>query len=50
MPEHMRLFIRRVDRDDKLIKELESAVVEFLTELDAKLASLTALYERKEAA
>ncbi len=50
MPEHMRIFIKRVERDDKAIAELEKQVVEFLAELDAKLASLTALYERKEAA
>ncbi len=50
LPEAMRLFIKRVERDDKAIAELEKQVVEFLSELDAKLASLTALYERKEAA
>ncbi len=49
-PEHMRLFIHRVSRDDKAIAGLEAAVVEFLSELDAKLSALTALYERKEAA
>lgn len=50
LPATMQLHIRRVERDDKLIAELETAVAEFISELDAKLASLTALYERKEAA
>ncbi len=43
-PEHMRLFIHRVPRDDKMIAELEAAVVEFLRELDAKLAALMAKF------
>jgi putative phage-type endonuclease len=49
-PEHMRLFTQRVNRDDKQIAELEKEVVAFLAELDAKLASLTSLYGRQEAA
>lgn len=44
MPEAMRLFVRRVPRDDKIIAELECAVVEFLGELDAKVAALTSKY------
>ena len=50
MPEHMRLFVQRVNRDDKLIEELEAEVIKFLAELDNKLASLNAIYSRKEAA
>ncbi len=50
LPEAMRLFIKRVARDDKAIAELEMSVAEFLMELEAKLAELTALYARKEAA
>lgn len=50
MPEHMRLFVKRVERDDKLIAELEAEVVKFLAELDDKLAALNALYATKEAA
>ena len=36
MPEYARLFIRRVARDDKMIVDLERAVIEFLGELDEK--------------
>lgn len=49
-PENMRLFIHRVTREDKRIAELEDLVREFLAEVDAKLASLTSLYGRQEAA
>jgi putative phage-type endonuclease len=52
MPEPMRLFVRRVERDAARIGFLEGAVVEFLAELDAKEAALRARYEpaAKEAA
>lgn len=42
-PEHLRLFVQRVPRDDKRIAELESMVREFLAELDGKLAALQKL-------
>lgn len=44
LPGPMRLFVRRVARDDALIAELEAEVVAFLGELDAKVARLSALY------
>jgi hypothetical protein len=44
------MFVKRVERDDKLIKDLEAQAADFLAELDAKLAALIALYERREAA
>lgn len=50
MPESMRIFIQRVPRNDATIAELEAAVREFLSELDAKLAKLVERYERKQAA
>jgi putative phage-type endonuclease len=50
LPDSMRLFVTRIVRDDDLIASLEKDVVEFLAELDAKVASLTALYEHREAA
>jgi len=40
MPEGMQIFIKRVDRDDVLISELEKEVISFLTELDNKIAQL----------
>jgi hypothetical protein len=43
MPPHLQLSIQRVQRDDERIKELEEMVVEFLGELDGKVAALNAL-------
>jgi putative phage-type endonuclease len=50
MPENMRLFIKRVPRDDTRIKELESEIAGFLLELAVKLSQLNSLYGEKEAA
>jgi putative phage-type endonuclease len=50
MPEHLRLFVKRVDRDDKRIKELETEVAGFLLEIAVKLSELNSLYGEKEAA
>jgi hypothetical protein len=44
LPESMQLHIRRVQRDDRHIAELEAQVREFISELDAKLAALTSRY------
>lgn len=49
MPEDMQLFVQRHHRDDARIAELEALVIEFLAEVDADVAALTAIY-RKEAA
>lgn len=48
MPEEMRLFVQRVERDDARIAELEGEVIAFLADLDATVASLTALYGAPE--
>lgn len=50
LPESMQLFVQRVPRDNACIADLERAVIEFLSELDAKLAKLAERYERREAA
>ena len=50
LPVEMRLWVRRHDRDDKLISELEEQVQEFLHELDAKVKALREKYEAKELA
>jgi putative phage-type endonuclease len=50
LPEEMSLFVRRVERDDTRIAELEAMVSEFLAELDAKVAELRSLYALEEAA
>lgn len=44
MPEEMRLFVKRLGRDDTRIAELEAEVSAFLTEVDATVAELTRLY------
>lgn len=49
LPERMRLFVKRVTRDDAVIADLEKEVGIFLGEVAAKVASLTALYERAAA-
>lgn len=50
MPEHMRLFVKRIARDDKAIKSLEIEIISFLAEVDEKVAALTKLYGEREAA
>lgn len=50
MPEHMRLFVRRVARDEARIAHLETEITSFLRELTTKLAELNAIYGEKEAA
>jgi len=50
MPENMRLFVKRVQRDDKRIHELETEVAGFLLEMAVKLSQLNSLYGDKEAA
>ena len=39
----MRLFIKRIERDDKLIEQLEQDAIEFLAEVDAVIAELDTL-------
>lgn len=45
LPDAMRLWVKRIDRDDALIASLEKDVAEFLAEVDAKVAALRLLYE-----
>lgn len=40
MPENLRMFVRRIPRDDVLILDLEDKVSEFLSEVDRKVISL----------
>lgn len=44
LPENMRLFVKRLGRDDARIAELEAEVTAFLTEIDATVAELTRKY------
>lgn len=41
MPDGLQMFLKRVHRDDALIKTLEDEVIKFLKEVDAKLKQLT---------
>ena len=50
LPEPMRLFVQRVNRDDRRIAELEAEVVRFLGEIDQKVAALKTRYALQEAA
>jgi hypothetical protein len=50
LPENMRLFVKRMPRDDIRIKELETEVAGFLLEIAVKLSELNSLYGEKEAA
>jgi hypothetical protein len=50
MPAEMRLFVKRLERDDKRIAELEEQVAEFLAELAGKVAALRKLYALPEPA
>lgn len=44
LPENMSLFVHRVERDLSMILDLESAVSDFLDELDQKVAALLQRY------
>ena len=49
LPESMRLFVKRVHRDDAAIATLNAEVTTFLAELDSKIAALTRLYKQEAA-
>jgi putative phage-type endonuclease len=49
LPENMRLFVKRMPRDDKRIKELETEVAGFLLEIAVKLSELNSEYNREAA-
>lgn len=44
MPEHLRLYIKRIDRNDALIADVEKEVLKFLEEIDVAVAVLTKKY------
>jgi putative phage-type endonuclease len=53
LPESMRLFVARIERDEAEITRLEDAVAEFLAEIDQTVRRLREIYEterEKEAA
>lgn len=46
MPEHMQLYIQRIERDEKYIEKLEAEVRKFLAEVDKTLAELEAKWKK----
>lgn len=44
LPEELRLFCVRVERDDDMIEALEAEVIGFLVEIDGRIAALSARY------
>ena len=50
LPENMRMFVKRVNRDPETIADLEKQVTEFNAEVEKKLAELLARYPMQEAA
>lgn len=47
MPVEMQMYVERIERDDKVIEEMESEVRKFLIELSGKVSKLRKLYEGK---
>lgn len=43
MPEELKLWVQRVERDDALIEKIETNVIEFLAEVDQKVSLVKAL-------
>ena len=50
LPATMQLFVKRINRDDAMIAEHQRHVIDFLAEIEQKVASLKSRYERKVAA
>lgn len=46
MPEELKLFVRRINRDETKIMEIEDAVRQFLVEVEEKIAQLTQLQDK----
>jgi hypothetical protein len=45
MPEGMRIFVKRVERDNVAIAELEREVITFISELGSKIIQLKEKYD-----
>jgi predicted phage-related endonuclease len=46
MPEDMQLFVKRLERSDDTITELEREIEKFLSELEDKIVSLNKMYAK----
>lgn len=49
LPEGMALFVKRIDRSDDVIAELEAEVTAFLAEVDQTVRQLREIYEKEAA-
>lgn len=47
MPPKVQLFVKRVERDDKFIAEMEGEIVKFLSEVQSQVQQLNAIIESK---
>ena len=47
MPAKAQMFVKRVDRDDEYIAEIEAEIVKFLAEVDSQVQKLNAIIESK---
>lgn len=47
LPEHLKLYVQRIVRDEEYIKNLESEVMRFLEEVDEMVSKLTELKGKK---
>ena len=46
LPDEMQMHIRRIERDDEMLREIGEHVTEFLAEVDATIADLTTRYRK----
>lgn len=49
LPDELQMFVKRIPRDDARIAELEAAVLQFNSEIQADIAALLAISEKKAA-
>lgn len=47
MPEELKLHTKRIDRDENMIATIDAAVIEFLAEVDQKVAQVRGLMQNK---
>jgi putative phage-type endonuclease len=45
LPENLRLFVKRIDRDDDRITEIRNEVIKFLDEIETKITKLNNLFK-----
>lgn len=46
LPDEMQMHVRRIERDDEMLREIGEHVTEFLAEVDATVADLTTRYRK----